>query len=315
MSQHDFDILNQLFPATRTDLNAAFVALASNSSGDAEPAIKYANQWWYETDTNTLKIRNEANSNWISICTLDQSNNNVLSITTQGLTLGATALTSTGVELNQLASLTRGSLIYGNASGATARLAKGAAATVLTSDGTDISWASGTGGVPTGMILPHTTATDPTGFIECDGAAVSRSTYSALFGIISDDYGAGDGSSTFNVPDLRGTFIRGFANGSANDADRAARTNRGDGTTGDVVGSKQADAIRNIVGEQAAAYAALHQSGLSLTGAFYKAGTASTNYSEQSGLGARLGFDASRTVATGSDNRPLNVQMMYCIKT
>ena len=152
MSQHDFDILNQLFPATRTDLNAAFVALASNSSGDAEPAIKYANQWWYDTDTNTLKIRNEVNSNWISICTLDQSNNNVLSITTQGLTLGATALTSTGVDLNQLADLTRGSLIYGNASGATARLAKGAAATVLTSDGTDISWAAGAGGGGTEFI-------------------------------------------------------------------------------------------------------------------------------------------------------------------
>jgi len=142
MSQHDFDILNQLFPATRTDLNAAFVALASNSSGDAEPAIKYANQWWYDTDTNTLKIRNEVNSNWISICTLDQSNNNVLSITTQGLTLGATALTSTGVDLNQLAALTRGSLIYGNASGETARLAKGTAGTVLTSDGTDLSFAA-----------------------------------------------------------------------------------------------------------------------------------------------------------------------------
>ena len=153
MSQHDFDILNQLFPATRTDLNAAFVALASNSSGDTEPAIKYANQWWYETDTNTLKIRNGANSNWISICTLDQSNNNVLSITTQGLTLGATALTSTGADLNQLTDLTRGSLIYGNASGATARLAKGAAGTVLSSDGTDISWAAAIPTLTRGQII------------------------------------------------------------------------------------------------------------------------------------------------------------------
>jgi len=103
MSQHDFNIANQLFPATRADLNSSLVALASNSSGDAEPATTYANQWWYETDTNTLKLRNEANNAWVPICTLDQSNNNVLSITTQGLTLGSTALTATGAEINKLA--------------------------------------------------------------------------------------------------------------------------------------------------------------------------------------------------------------------
>tara|TARA_R110001606_G_scaffold361872_1_gene515587 strand:+ start:1166 stop:1849 length:684 start_codon:yes stop_codon:yes gene_type:complete len=148
MSQHDFNIANQLFPATRADLNNAFVALASNSSGDAEPGTTYANQWWYETDINTLKLRNEANNAWISIAVLDQSANNVLSITTQGLTIGATALTATGAEINLLDALTRGSIIYGNASGATARLTKGAASTVLTSDGTDISWTA-PAGIPT----------------------------------------------------------------------------------------------------------------------------------------------------------------------
>ena len=112
MSQHDFNIANQLFPATRADLNNAFVALASNSSGDAEPGTTYANQWWYETDTNTLKLRNEANSAWIEI----------------------------------LDALTRGSLIYGNPSGVTSELVKGGANTVLTSDGTDISWAAAAGG-------------------------------------------------------------------------------------------------------------------------------------------------------------------------
>lgn len=146
MSQHDFNIANQSFPATRTDLNNALVALASNSSGDAEPATKYANQWWYETDTNTLKLRNEANDAWISIAVLDQSGNAVQSITTAGLTLGSTAISATGTEINQLDAITRGSILYGNASGATARLAAGGASTVLTSDGTDISWAAAAGG-------------------------------------------------------------------------------------------------------------------------------------------------------------------------
>ena len=148
MSQHDFNIANQSFPATRTDLNNALVALASNSSGDAEPATKYANQWWYETDTNTLKLRNEANDAWISIAVLDQSGNTVQSITTAGLTLGSTAISASGAEINQLDAITRGSILYGNASGATARLAAGGANTFLKSDGTDIAWSTVSTGTP-----------------------------------------------------------------------------------------------------------------------------------------------------------------------
>jgi len=162
MSQHDFNIANQSFPATRTDLNNALVALASNSSGDAEPATKYANQWWYETDTNTLKLRNEANDAWISIAVLDQSGNAVQSITTAGLTLGSTAISATGTEINQLDAITRGSILYGNASGATARLAAGGASTVLTSDGTDISWGAAGGGNTDTVVFPNLASPDNT---------------------------------------------------------------------------------------------------------------------------------------------------------
>jgi len=295
MSQHDFDILNQLFPATRTDLNAAFVALASNSSGDAEPAIKYANQWWYETDTHTLKIRNEANSNWISICTLDQSNNNVLSITTQGLTLGATALTSTGADLNQLTDLTRGSLIYGNASGATARLAKGGAGTVLSSDGTDIAWAASAGGVAIGTVVSLATSTEPTGYLECDGAAVSRSTYSGLFSTIASTYGAGDGSSTFNLPDLRGEFIRGFDNSRGIDASR-------------VLGSAQGQRANNF----ATARFFTGGNGSDTTVAVPENGTTSGSIYSGANLSTlnRMSFNNR-----GGETRPRNIALMYCIKT
>ena len=107
MSQHDFNILNQLFPATRTDLNAAFVALAENSSGTTQPTTTYANQWWVDTTANKLKLRNGDNDAWIEIATLDQTADNVLSINTQSittaaLTLGSTALTATGDEINAL---------------------------------------------------------------------------------------------------------------------------------------------------------------------------------------------------------------------
>jgi microcystin-dependent protein len=57
-------------------------------------------------------------------------------------------------------------------------------------------------GVSTGLVIPWGSASIPSGFLECNGQAVSRSTYAALFAIISTTYGAGDGSTTFNVPDL-----------------------------------------------------------------------------------------------------------------
>lgn len=62
---------------------------------------------------------------------------------------------------------------------------------------------SGIEGIPTATIVPWSTASVPTGFLECNGSAVSRSTYATLFGIIGTTYGSGDGSTTFNVPDLQ----------------------------------------------------------------------------------------------------------------
>tara|TARA_E500000318_G_C3522838_1_gene197120 strand:- start:232 stop:930 length:699 start_codon:yes stop_codon:yes gene_type:complete len=78
-------------------------------------------------------------------------------------------------------------------------------ATKLTGNLPAISGASLTGivAIEVGTILPWSNSTLPSGYLNCDGSAVSRSTYSALFAIISTDYGAGDGSSTFNLPDLQ----------------------------------------------------------------------------------------------------------------
>ena len=69
----------------------------------------------------------------------------------------------------------------------------------------DFSGANLTGieGIPTATIVPWSSASVPSGFLECAGAAVSRSTYSALFAIVGTTYGVGDGSTTFNLPDLQ----------------------------------------------------------------------------------------------------------------
>ena len=58
-------------------------------------------------------------------------------------------------------------------------------------------------GLNTGLIIPWTTASVPTGFLECDGSDVSRTTYSALFTVIGTTYGSGDGSTTFGLPDFQ----------------------------------------------------------------------------------------------------------------
>jgi len=68
--------------------------------------------------------------------------------------------------------------------------------------------------LPPGCILPFASTTVPDGYLLCDGSAVSRTTYSALFTVVSTTYGGGDGSTTFNVPNLVGRFIYG-ANGVA----------------------------------------------------------------------------------------------------
>jgi hypothetical protein len=75
MSQHDFNIANQTAVNARTDINNALVALATNSSGSSAPSTTFANMFWYETDTNKLWMRNEANTAWIAIGELDQTNN------------------------------------------------------------------------------------------------------------------------------------------------------------------------------------------------------------------------------------------------
>jgi microcystin-dependent protein len=68
--------------------------------------------------------------------------------------------------------------------------------------------------MPSGMVMYFANSTAPAGWLECSGTAVSRTTYSGLFTAIGTLYGAGDGSTTFNLPDARGMFLRGWATNS-----------------------------------------------------------------------------------------------------
>lgn len=75
MAQHDYSIANQTAPSLRTDLNNALSAIVSQNSGTTAPSTTYANMLWYDTTNDILKMRNEANTGWIELLTLDQGSN------------------------------------------------------------------------------------------------------------------------------------------------------------------------------------------------------------------------------------------------
>ena len=77
MSQNDFTIANQGFPAFRADLNSALQALASLSEGATEPSTTFAYQLWYDSTTDILKVRNADNDAWINLFNFDQATDTV----------------------------------------------------------------------------------------------------------------------------------------------------------------------------------------------------------------------------------------------
>lgn len=167
---------------------------------------------------------------------------------------------------------------------------------------------------PAGMVSPFAGPEDniPEGWLLCDGSAISRTEYANLYNVIGVCWGIGDGSTTFNLPDLRGLFLRGVSGDSGNDEDANGRLvlNDNGGNTGNNVGSYQGDAIRNITGH----FNAVENFDLSCSGAFY------SYYGQGIGTGDNdhdnhfIGFDASRVVPVGSDNRPKNAYVNYIIK-
>lgn len=121
----------------------------------------------------------------------------------------------------------------------------------------------------------------PAGYLECDGSDVSRVTYADLYAVVGDTYGVGDGASTFGLPDLRGVFVRGYDNGRGQDSGR-------------VIGSYQSDDIASHT----------------------HSGTSGPSGTTSTGGGDRDSDSGTYTTAAtgGSETRPKNVAMLYCIK-
>ena len=170
---------------------------------------------------------------------------------------------------------------------------------------------------PAGMIVPFAGDIDniPTGWMLCDGRELSRSVNSGLFGNIGTYWGNGDGSTTFNIPDLRGVFLRGVSGDSGNDPDADERYNEHGGNQGNNVGTYQDDAIRNIEGTFAGNDLTDNVAQPEVAGAFYKFWSGyrdAKNGADGGNYG--VGFNAGLVVPVGGDNRPINASVNYIIK-
>lgn len=154
--------------------------------------------------------------------------------------------------------------------------------------------------MPVGSVLAYFGTTAPEGWLLCDGAAYSRLEYCDLFQVISTACGSGDGVNTFNVPDLRGRFVRGVDGVAGNDPDKDGRTamNSG-GNSGNNVGSVQGDQFR------------AH---------YHRTSTTQNNgappYLAQGGnlFGSDTGSPDRTTTEGGSETRPVNANANYIIK-
>lgn len=218
--------------------------------------------------------------------------------TTQANAASASATAAAGSAASAAASAASISTPIPVASGGTGATTASGARSALSVPANDGTGASGTwgiavsgnsgNGVPPGAVLPFAMNSAPTGWLACDGSAVSRTTYAALFSAIGTTYGSGNGSTTFNLPDMRGYFLRGSG------------TN-GDGTASGTFGAKQAEAI------------AAHNHALTMVGA---PGSGGTDGAYRSQTGAPYGSLSGYVGGTlGSETRPKNIAMLYCIKT
>ena len=138
---------------------------------------------------------------------------------------------------------------------------------------------------PPGTVIAFAGATVPTGYLACDGSIINRNIYPDLFAAIGEVYGAGNGTTTFALPDLRGEFIRGWVNDKAGVDD------------GRTLGSFQGDQFAEHNHSAPAGPAAVSGGQLGGGSRVSDSGLATTNNS-----------------GSGTETRPRNIALLYCIK-
>jgi microcystin-dependent protein len=149
---------------------------------------------------------------------------------------------------------------------------------------------------PAGAIIPFGGATAPSGYLECDGSAVSRTTYAALYAAIGTTWGSGDGSTTFNLPDLRETALVGIGT-------------RGSGVTAHdtyTLGQFKDDQEQSHIHQNYAISSSLANSA--------SGGSGHPLVVELAAIGAPIADGANGTPRVGTTTHGKQAGVLYCIK-
>jgi hypothetical protein len=169
---------------------------------------------------------------------------------------------------------------------ALSKLATGALPTAITVANANLVSATAQSLVPVGAVMPFAMNSAPSGWLAANGDAVSRSTYATLFAAIGTAHGSGDGSTTFNLPDLRGIFVRGSGSQTIS------------GTTySGTFADKQQDALKSHT----------HSGSFLLSSGPINFGGTGASILAPLTIG-------SVSAAGDAETRPANIAMLYCIK-
>ena len=314
----DYNLANQVGSSFRAELNTVLGDVQSLNSGSSDPTTTVAYKIWVDTSTNLLKIRNSSNNGWLVLGSLtDAAHTNNFGLATKadpdftGTVDSAGDIVMAGTGALKLPTGTSSN----RPTAATGQIRFNTQTTEF--EGYNGSaWGGLASGVPVGTILAHAANTPPSGFLECNGSNISRSTYATLFSTISTTFGVGDGSSTFALPDLRGQFIRGWANTGSTDASRvfgSTQTDQNKNHTHTTDSTTLTGGIRKI--------SEGFLVGGSATGVFTKTSDGNnsvTGSSSTSPVGG-VDFDGTHTHTIsssggGTEARPTNLALMYIIK-
>jgi microcystin-dependent protein len=172
--------------------------------------------------------------------------------------------------------------------------------TARTINGTPFDGTQDINVTPAGTIMYFAREFAPLGWLKANGAAVSRTTYASLFAVLGTYYGAGDSKTTFNLPDLRGEFLRGWDDGRGIDPGR-------------MLGLFQVDTTQRMTGEIG---------DITFNGDDYSNGVFSRKRMSSSKIGTitpltgnfKISFDNAAVARTSAETRPRNIALLACIK-
>lgn len=172
--------------------------------------------------------------------------------------------------------------------------------TICTINGVSFDGSADINATPSGAVQFFAMDTAPVGWLKANGAAVSRTSYACLYAAIGTRFGSGDGKTTFNLPDLRGEFLRAYDEGRGVDDGRQ-------------LGTTQSDTVQRMTGEIG---------DITFVGKDYSNGVFSRENVSTAKIGTvtpltlnfKVKFDSAEVARTSEETRPRNVALLACIK-